>query len=106
MGKKAGERRGEASTAISKRRRFNMPTSSLGIDAEGESLPRLWLPPLPIANAAAIIDGLNARTVVHNVFTFILMTLVLLYFSPLLKVGRSVAKDIRALVEVDVAGLL
>lgn len=107
VSKEEEERRSEALTAISKRGGFPMSTSFQEIDAvDDESLLCLWPPPLSIANAAAIIDALNARTVVHNVFTFILMTLVLLYFSPLLKVGRSVAQGIQALVEVDVAGLL
>lgn len=40
----------------------------------------------PFSLSAAIIDSLGARTIIHNVFTFSLMTLVLLFFSPLLKV--------------------
>lgn len=35
---------------------------------------------------AAIIDSLGARTIMHNVYTFILMTLVLLFIAPLLEV--------------------
>lgn len=37
--------------------------------------------------SAAIIDTLDARTILHNVFTFVLMTIVLLYVSPLLEVS-------------------
>lgn len=36
--------------------------------------------------AAAIIDSLNARTLLHNVYTFLLMIVVLVFFSPSLKV--------------------
>lgn len=45
-------------------------------------------PNLPFLPSAAIIDALGARTIIHNVFTFGLMTLVLLFLSPLLKVRR------------------
>jgi len=55
-------------------------------------LPRTYLqtscPAPPPANPAAIIDALGAKTIIHNVFTFSLMTLVLLFLSPLLKVKR------------------
>ncbi|CBJ48292.1 sulfate permease [Ectocarpus siliculosus] len=43
------------------------------------------LPGSASLSRAAIIDALGARTIIHNVFTFSLMTLVLLFLSPLLK---------------------
>ncbi|CAN0246797.1 unnamed protein product, partial [Hapterophycus canaliculatus] len=43
------------------------------------------LPGSASLSRAAIIDALGARTIVHNVFTFSLMTVVLLFLSPLLK---------------------
>ncbi|CAB1121451.1 sulP [Ectocarpus sp. CCAP 1310/34] len=43
------------------------------------------LPGSASLSRAAIIDALGARTIIHNVFTFVLMTLVLLFLSPLLK---------------------
>ncbi|CAM9897737.1 unnamed protein product [Sphacelaria rigidula] len=45
------------------------------------------LPGSASLSRAAIIDALGARTIVHNVYTFCLMTAVLLFLSPLLEVN-------------------